>query len=390
MDTYHRSAGQEKVIDWQSAESRVLINSHWPAMDVEALIYLSDRFAQESHLWIPSSGSSAKDLRSVKLIALSKQAFLVAARAANEHLDSNAQDVWINPLPSFHVGGLSIYARAHLSGASVVPYLQPWNAMSFFHSLQQSKATLTSLVPTQVFDLVEQKIKSPSHLRAIVVGGGALALDLYEKALELGWPVLPSFGMTEACSQIATAPLESLKTKNPSLKVLSHLKVQTTEEGKLKLQGDSLLTGYAQWKEDEAQWIDPKESGWLITEDKVSLEKNYLKPLGREQQYIKILGEGVSLFRLQEIFEQVVRSEDPECWSAYALLAVPHQRKENELVVAHAASNPGKMSEIIKKYNSLVLSIEKVERIFSVKQIPRSDLGKIKYEQLAQDLKKLF
>ena len=63
----------------------------------------------------------------------------------------------------------------------------------------------SSLVPAQVLDLVRAGLRPPPVLRAIVVGGGAISAELYRDARALGWPVLPSYGMTECCSQIATA-----------------------------------------------------------------------------------------------------------------------------------------------------------------------------------------
>lgn len=389
MDSNQRSSIKEKI-NWENSQSLVLLNDRWPVSETAALQYLSERFHLDSHLWIASSGSSAKDLRSVKLIALGKRAFLKAAEAANHHLQSHSKDIWLNSLPLFHVGGLSIYARAHLSKAQVFDFMGGWNARNFSNQIDEQKITLTSLVPSQVFDLVDQEIHAPSSLRGIIVGGGPLAEDLYQKALALGWPVLPSFGMTECCSQVATAELESLETKNPRLKVLSHIKVDLDQNGFLKLKSESLLTGFAQWKEDEAVWIDPKQDAWFISEDKVKLENGFLIPAGRGQHYIKILGEGVSLFRLQEIFDKIVREEDPTNWQSYALVAVPDARMGNKIVMAHATTDPSRTLLIENKYNSQVLSFEKIQQNISVSQIPRSDLGKIKYEQLNQDLKNFF
>lgn len=376
-----------KKIDWINQESYVLVNPHWPECDQESLNELAEKFSLPAHIWIASSGSSAKDLRSVKLIALSKSAFLTSAEAVNLHLKSNCEDIWLNPLPFFHVGGLSIYARAYLSRSHVENYQGIWNPENFYEQVLENRVTLASLVPTQIFDLVEKKIKSPRHLRALVIGGGALAPDVYEQALELGWPVLPSFGMTECCSQIATAELSFLKDKNPKMKILSHVQADLNSEGKLKIRSSALLTGFAQWQGNEAQWLDPKKDGWFVTEDQAILENGYIAPQGRGHQYIKILGEGVSLFRLQEIFEEIVRTEDPQNWQSYALISRPHSRKENEVIMLHATTSPDKLESIFKIYNSKVLSIEKAQEMIAVKEIPRTDLGKIKYQALAQDLK---
>ena len=75
-------------------------------------------------------------------------------------------------MPTFHVAGLSILARSYLSGGACFSYGKKWNAEDFLLFLKEHKITLSSLVPAQVYDLVKAQIKAPSHLRAVVVGGG--------------------------------------------------------------------------------------------------------------------------------------------------------------------------------------------------------------------------
>ncbi len=82
--------------------------------------------------------------------------------------------------------------------------------MRFAEEMNEGAVTLTSLVPTQVHDLVQCALACPPSLRAVVVGGAELDPVLGERARELGWPVLQSYGMTEAASQVATASLASL------------------------------------------------------------------------------------------------------------------------------------------------------------------------------------
>src|SRR5207253_1068669 len=88
-----------------------------------------------------------------------------------------------------------------------------WNPARTVKKWKDRKVTLTSLVPTQVFDLVSANLTAPKNLRAAVIGGGALDPSLYLKARELGWALLPSYGLTECASQVATASLDSLGKK---------------------------------------------------------------------------------------------------------------------------------------------------------------------------------
>jgi O-succinylbenzoic acid--CoA ligase len=71
--------------------------------------------------------------------------------------------------------------------------------------------TLASLVPTQLARALEAGLTGGAvpALRAVLLGGGPIAPALLERAASAGVPVVPTYGMTEACSQVATggAPL---------------------------------------------------------------------------------------------------------------------------------------------------------------------------------------
>ena len=98
----------------------------------------------------------------------------------------STRDVWCAVLPDFHVGGLGIQARAHLSGARVVP--MDWSP----RALAASESTIVSLVPAQVHDLVEAGVPPPARLRAVLVGGGGLDAGLDARVPRPGagrcWP----------------------------------------------------------------------------------------------------------------------------------------------------------------------------------------------------------
>jgi O-succinylbenzoic acid--CoA ligase len=137
------------------------------------------------HVWLATSGTSGR----FKLVALARQAMEASARAVNAHLGASAQDVWINPLPLFHVGGLGILARAHLTGSRCELLHGAWDSQRFVDAVRRCDATLSALVPTQVHDLVQRGLPAPECLRGVVVGGGVLTEDLFARAAGLGWPL---------------------------------------------------------------------------------------------------------------------------------------------------------------------------------------------------------
>jgi O-succinylbenzoic acid--CoA ligase len=383
-----------------SSGTEVLLNPRLPSADAQKLQSLAGQYALTEHVWIASSGSTRSLRDSVKLIALSHKALAASAKAVNLHLESTDRDRWAQVLPRFHVGGLGIEIRAQLSGAKVITALSKtqdqsfkWDSVYFCETCESQKATLGSLVPTQVYDLVHLGLKAPKSFRAIVVGGGALNADLYLKARELGWPLLQSFGMSEACSQVATAGLSTLQrdamaSPPVELKLLSHLEAERGPEGRLKIRGSSLLTGYAQIQSGEYVWMDPKDSeGWLLTEDLVELTPGFLRPLGRHGDYVKILGEGVSLMQLQQKLEAALLKKGFSTASA-VIVATAEPRQGSELILVFGSDVPEKAQEDLRTdYNLQVAPYEKVHRVEEVDHIPRSDLGKVKRAELMHKLR---
>lgn len=352
------------MIDWSSADTHVLLNPRMPRQESERLERLVHSVSSlPAHLWVATSGTTG----AIKLVALSKEAVLASAAAVNRHLDANAGDAWCCVLPEFHVGGLGIYARAHLSGSRV--QAQPWDATVF----ARGGFTLASLVPAQVRDLVRARLHCPRGLRAIVVGGGALAADLEESARELGWPLLASYGLTEAASQVATATAAAAE-----LRVLDHMKVRI-EDGHIVIAGPSLLTGYAMFDEEgRASFVDPKVHGWFVTEDRGELHDGALRVQGRGGNFIKIGGESVDLVRLERILESVRGTVDA------AVVAVPDERLG---AVIHLAADTGDAGDVVEAFNSLVLPFERIRVVRYVEAIPRTPLGKLKRRELEELLR---
>ena len=336
------------MIDWQSDESHVFLNPRMP--ERERALLASYVTPLRRHIWLATSGTTG----ALKMTALSKDAMLASAAAVNRRLQSTASDVWCCVLPTFHVGGLGIHARAHLSGARVVT--MRWNASEFAGA---SALTLASLVPAQVSDLVSGGWKAPGALRAIVVGGGALASSLYDAARGLGWPVLPSYGMTETCSQVATA-----LPGHAALVMLDHAEAASTDDGRLRIRAASLLTGYG----TADGFVEPREEGWCVTNDLGEVFGRELRVSGRIGELVKIGGESVALARLDAVAERVAGSRA-------AVVAVPDERLGH--VIWLAVEGGVDAGAIGRAFNAEVLPFERARRVVEVERLPRTELGKL-------------
>jgi O-succinylbenzoic acid--CoA ligase len=362
-------------VDWQSSETEVLLNPSLPTDDQQLIKKNLLSFDLKGHVWVGTSGSESE----VKWVALSKNAILASAQAVNTHLQSTKHDIWVTALPDFHVGGLGILARSYLNGTSIVDYKllhAKWNAAAFFQLAETFQATLTALVPAQIYDLVTHGYQVPKSLRAVIVGGGALEESLYHKAVAMGWKLLPSYGLTECASQVATAELDVLYSNDtfPEMRILPHLHVTTNAHGLIQVQGASLLTGYAQNTPKGFLFVDPKKEGTFLTEDRGQCTDNYLKILGRAGSFIKIGGESVSMSRLEKIFEEgrVQFGGNADM----TLVAVPDPRLGH---VIHLASTLPEevVRQVITCYHSQVLPFERIRSVHVLENIPRTPLNKL-------------
>ena len=351
------------MIDFMSTESHLLLNPRLPEEDRRVLLGIyATAPALAGHVWIATSGS----MGGWKLVGLSKEALLASAAAVNRRLDVRGGETWCCVLPSFHVGGLGIWARSSISGGHIVEL--SWDPHAFVAACEG--AAFSSLVPAQVVDLVRAGLHAPSALRAIVVGGGAMSARTHDDARALGWPVLPSYGMTECCSQIATATHDG-----PELLLLDHLQARVEPDGRLAFSGSSLLTGYA----TENGFFDPKVDGWFVSDDVGVVEGRTVRIEGRAGDVIKVGGELVNLRRLDGILEDVLRDRSD---IDAALIAMPDERLGN---VIHAAI-AGEPGTLVEEFDRRVAPFERIRVVHRVEVIPRSALGKLLRKKLAESL----
>lgn len=364
------------VIEWGSKKSVVLKSPILPEVPgQDELIELLP-----GHVWISTSGTTTSKR---KWVGISQTALLASAAAVNEHLSATDRDSWLNPLPLFHVGGIGISARARLSG-SAVQVMGAWSVADFMAALETTEATLTALVPTQVFDLIDRELRAPENLRAVIVGGGALNEGLLKKARSLGWPLLPSYGLSECSSQVATAPVSSLKSGDVKLKILDHVEARIADDGFLEIKSLALFTAYAEYGDRGWDLVDPKRDGWFKTEDLAEIAGAFLKPLGRINDQVKILGELVNVAALNETLENLRIAED--IGGEAALLPRADARAGTQLDLVAGKMNYDQAVLLKNIFDAVVAPFERSANLYCVSELPRNDLGKLNRPRLLEFL----
>lgn len=346
------------------------------------LIELAQPHLPEGGCLFRTSGTTGEP----KWVALEKRALLHSARVVNAHYNLTQSDTWLCALPLHHIGGFSIFARAWLSKSKVLFSLEKWNVENFVEQLNRNDIGVTSIVPTQLHDLVEAVAHAPPSLRVVVVGGGRIDPTLLREARRLGWPVCATYGMTETASQVASQALDhDLETNPEALEVLPHWEARTDETGTLLLRGPALAKGYIIVTQGELVWqpIDP-ELG-LLTRDRVELHhdgtRSFLRFLGRNHSFLKILGELVPL----EALEQRFRGLCPAGFPTVALLALPDPRREHRLVlVLESATPPMGLPALLDRFHQLSAPFERLSQTLCLPAFPRTDLGKVAQAKLQQ------
>lgn len=363
---------------WENAAPHVAVNPHQPA-DSAGLEAFADSTGLRKMCFFQTSGSEGVP----KWVALDKEAFLISARAVNAHFQVARTDCWLIALPLHHVGGFSILARAHLSGSAVIQSDLPWSPEDFVRCIQHQGVTLVSVVPTQVHDLVQNRLPCPGSLRAAIVGGGGMSHELAEAARGLGWPVCQSYGMTEAASQIAT---QSLQDDLPSecLEILPHWRTERDDAGRLVISGPALAQGYVMG-DKSGGWTWQPLAGQLVTRDLVQLGeeqgRRWLKFAGRESGFVKVLGELIHLAPLQLRLDALAleRGVSPPP----VIAALPDARRESRLVlVAENATG----AALLESFNADCPPLHQLAECIRLPAIPRSSLGKVNAGKLREML----
>ena len=139
---------------------------------------------------------------------------LASATASAFRLGVVPDDCWHVPLPMYHMGGLAPVYRSVLYGTSL-SVQRGFDPATTLAALREADATAVSLVPTMLERLLDEG--TLPDLRFVLLGGAACPPALLERAQDRGVPVAPTYGMTEAASQIATARPEEARTNPESV-----------------------------------------------------------------------------------------------------------------------------------------------------------------------------
>jgi O-succinylbenzoic acid--CoA ligase len=231
-----------------------------------------------------------------KAARLTFENFFASAAASAFNIGVDPADRWLACMPLCHVGGLSIATRSLIQGTTAVIH-DGFDPIAVNRALREARITLLSVVPTMLARMLDaDEAAYPPSVRAVLVGGGPVSRGLLERAAARGLPVLQTYGLTEATSQVTTlAPADALAHLGSAGKPLFTFQVRVDappgEPGEILVAGPNIFAGYL---DDPGATARALRDGWLHTGDIGRLDdEGFLYVMDRRDDLIVSGGENV-------------------------------------------------------------------------------------------------
>lgn len=206
------------------------------------------------------------------------QAHLASAQGVLSLMPFDAEDDWLLSLPLFHVSGQGILWRWLFAGARMtVRDKQPLEQML-------AGCTHASLVPTQLWRLLVNK--TAVTLKAVLLGGAAIPVELTEQAREQRIRCWCGYGLTEFASTVCAKEADGLADVGSPL---AGREVRIVD-GEVWLRAASMAQGY--WRNGQLIPLVNAE-GWFATRDRGVLKDGKLTIVGRMDNLFFSGGEGI-------------------------------------------------------------------------------------------------
>ncbi|TAK22432.1 MAG: o-succinylbenzoate--CoA ligase [Chloroflexota bacterium] len=299
-----------------------------------------------------------------------------SAVASALNLGIDQHDRWLATLPLFHVGGLSILLRSTIYGTTAVIH-RGFDPEAVGRALTTETVTIVSLVTAMLDRLLSSGPFDYSGLRAVLLGGGPAPRALFERAAAQSVPVIQTYGLTEAASQVATlAPEDALRKLGSAGKPLMPTDLRIDGDGRagsigeIGVRGPTISPGY--WHSARGV-TSVTEDGWFHTGDLGYLDDDgYLYVVDRRDDMFVSGGENVypaeveaALVGHHAVAEAVVVGVPDREWGAIGAAAI----------VLRPGADP--TSEELARHCRSVLAGYKVPRVFRfVPDVPRTASGK--------------
>jgi acyl-CoA synthetase (AMP-forming)/AMP-acid ligase II/acyl carrier protein len=334
-----------------------------------------------------TSGSTSRPKR----VPLTHASVCLSAYNVGATLELETRDRLLSVLPLFHGHGLISGVLTTLASGSSVVCTSGFDAGTFYDLLKQFRPTWYTAVPAihrAVLSAADGHKHSAkrSSLRLIRSASSTLPPKLLrELEAVFGVPVIDTFGMTEAATQIAANPLGRRKPASVGQSTGVEIAIldgegqplSSGERGEIALRGPTITRGY---DNDVAATQSAFRNGWFRTGDLGYLDaEGYLFIVGRIKEVINRGGQKVAPAEVEEAL-----LSHPDVVEA-AVFSVPHRQLGEDVAAAIVLRAGAKVSaDKLRDFARKRLAGFKVPGpIRIVSDIPKGAGGKVKRRELA-------
>lgn len=345
------------------------------------------------------AGEGAIELRSsgttgpAKRVRLTERQLLVTARAVAEHHALAEGEVGFCPLPLFHINAEVVGLLATLVAGAELILDDGFHRSRFWETVTAAGATWINAAPAILSILVsDEKVPEASVRRVRFVRSASAPLPKTVRIRfeqRFGIPVIESYGMTEAGSQITVNPLQG-RRKSGSVGVPVGVDLQIRDEtgaevpagetGCVTIRGAGVIEQYAGTAGNERFDAD----GWLDTGDLGYLDDDgYLYLVGRQDDVINRGGEKIFPREVEEVM-----SDHPDL-DEIVVAGIPDAvlgRAPEAFVVLRPGSDRSQVLADLRRRTEHALSPYQRPRTFHVRRsLPAGPTGKISRRRLAEE-----
>ena len=292
-----------------------------------------------------------------------------------------ADDVVLQVLPQFHVGGWNVQPLlAWWKGARVV-LEREFEASRALELIERKRVTTLMGVPATYLFMAQAPgfdDADLSSLRTAVVGGAPMPVPLLERWQERGVAIAQGYGLTEAAPNVLCVPPEdAVRKAGCAGKPYPHVDVRIGGRGELQVRGPNVFPGY--WRNPQAT-AEAFEDGWLRTGDVAEVDdEGFVRIVGRLKDMYVSGGENVYPAEVEAALH-----EHPDVADA-AVVGVPDERW-GETGVAFVVLRPGARAsadELLGHCAERLARFKVPSRVVFLDELPRSGMGKVRKDELA-------
>lgn len=298
------------------------------------------------------------------------------------------KDITLVLMPMFHINAMVISNLATRISRGKLLFRPKFSAHLFWSEVSQENVTWVSLTPAIIAILLRRDEQpTVNNLRFLRTASAPLLPSTHKAFNErFSVPLIESYGMTEASSQITQNPLVGIvqntvgKNVGTQIQILDNnlQVVPQGQKGQISIRGKNVIDHY----------LDPQPEafykGWLLTGDIGFIdEQGYVHIIGRSKEMIIRGGENVNPLAVEDCLNQLSMVKE------IAVVGIPdsiYGESVAAIVVPSVKMNDNRHLLVLLKQlaKEQLLPVERPTKYLFVDELPKNATGKIQRHLLSQ------